>query len=192
MGWKEGGIVQSGQICCKKGIGFWCHKHREELLCFTLRRKASMVHPTWFTRLISQCMQWSCDNNRFFAPTLNMAPRISIVRGSGNPSSSMKIQESGAEAVFHAFNVLLKAEILNSPRGNRGGVRGVACQQNSSNLPITKINRPRRGDAIRTTWFDMWCATTLSLSVPSHCVEPVTQHVLHFDMFDQSRDREVE
>ena len=137
-------------------------------------------------------MQWSCDNNRFFAPTLNMAPRISIVRGSANPSSSMKIQEGGAEAVFHAFNVLLKAEILNPPRGNRGGVRGVASQQNSSNLPITKINRPRRGDAIRTAWFDMWCATTLSLSVPSHCVEPVTQHVLHFDMFDQSRDREVE
>jgi hypothetical protein len=96
------------------------------------------------------------------------------------------------KAVFHAFNVLLKAEIPNSPRGNRGGGRGVACQQNSSNLPITKINRPRRGDAIRTAWFDMWCATTLSLSVPSHCVEPVTQHVLHFDMFDQSRDREVE
>jgi len=138
MGWKEGGIVQSGQICCKKGIGFWCHKHREELLCFTLRRKASMVHPTWFTRLISQCMQWSCDNNRFFAPTLNMAPRISIVRGSANPSSSMKIQEGGAEAVFHAFNVLLNGEIPNPPRGNRGGVRGVACQQNSSNLPITK------------------------------------------------------
>jgi hypothetical protein len=52
----------------------------------------------------------------------------------------MKIQEGGAEAVFHAFNVLLKAEIPNPPRGNRGGVRGVACQQNSSNLPITKIN----------------------------------------------------
>lgn len=150
-----------------------------------------MVHPTWFTRFIPQCMQWSCDNNRFFAPTLNMAPRISIVRGSvTNVKHKNATGWSGQGDPI--FNVLLKNESLNLQRGNRGGVRGVACQQNSSNLPITKINRPRRGDAIRTAWFDMWCATTLSLSVPSHCVEPVTQHVLHFDMFDQSRDREVE
>ena len=137
MGWKEGGIVQSGHTCCKKGIGFWCHKHRVELLCFALRRKAFMVHPTWFTRFISQCMQWSCDNNRLFAPTLNMAPRISIVRGSvTNVKHKNATGWSGQGDPI--FNVLLKNESLNLQRGNRGGVRGVACQQNSSNLPITK------------------------------------------------------
>lgn len=115
-----------------------------------------------------------------------MAPRISIVRGSVTYLGYANTPGWSGDGVTF-FNVLLKEWVTIPATGQS------CCEStNSSILPITKINRSRRSDAIRTAWFDMWCTTTFSLSVPSHCVEPVTQRVLHFAMFDESRDMEVE
>jgi len=203
MGWREGGIVETGEIpwkvTGKRGVKAIFNEDASIHPVTSVVVWTKIRYKDWrpsrvevpYCSYNKRRQKRSCYNNRLFAPTVNMAPRISIVRGSvTNAKYANTTGWSGDGVTF--FNVLLKEWVSIPATGQSWRSKGCCSQQIHQFFRLQKINRSRRSDAIRTAWFDMWCTTTFSLSVPSHCVEPVTQRVLHFDMFDESRDMEVE